>query len=154
MLQVTRKTCRIEFVGKSHLHSEPTERKLVCGNGEPDNGNRFLILRNAMTANPPKSPPPVVPEVRTVDSKARLVLPKGFANATVMFEAISETEILIRKAVVIAEASLPTIEDTLQPLSNRDRDIFLNLIDNPPAPNAAFRKAAKRYKARHGRNPV
>ena len=97
---------------------------------------------------------PKPPEVRTVDSKSRLLLPKSFANATVTFEAISETEIVIRKAVVIPEASLPTIEDTLQPLSDTDRDIFLNLIDNPPPPNAAFRKAAKRYKSRHGRHPV
>ena len=104
-----------------------------------------------MTANAPKPMPPIVAEVRTVDSKARLVLPKGFANSTVMFESISETEIVIRKAVVIAEASLPTIEDTLQPLSDRDRDFFLNLIDNPPAPNAAFLAAAKRYKSRYGR---
>ena len=41
----------------------------------------------------------------------------------------------------------------LQPLSNRDRDIFLHLIENPPEPNAAFREAAKRYKARHEHKP-
>ena len=102
-----------------------------------------------MTANPHK---PLLAEVRTVDSKARLLLPKAFANSTVIFESISDTEIVIRKAVVIPEASLPTIEDTLQPLSNADRDFFLNLIDNPPEPNDAFRKAAERYKEWHGRN--
>jgi len=37
----------------------------------------------------------------------------------------------------------------LKPLSNRDREFFLNLIENPPAPNAAFIAAARRYKERH-----
>lgn len=31
-------------------------------------------------------------------------------------------------------------------LSNRDRDIFLAMLANPPEPNAALRKAAQRYK--------
>lgn len=39
--------------------------------------------------------------------------------------------------------------EPLRPLSNTDRDFFLQLMENPPAPNAAFREAAKRYKARH-----
>ncbi len=38
----------------------------------------------------------------------------------------------------------------LQPLSDRDRDLFLDLLVNPPEPNAAFRKAAEAYKKRHG----
>ena len=87
-----------------------------------------------------------------MDSKSRLLLPKEFTNSTVTIERISETEVRIRKAVVIPEASLPTIEDSLPPLSDEDRDFFLNLIDNPPEPNAAFRKAAKHYKKWHGRN--
>lgn len=33
-------------------------------------------------------------------------------------------------------------------LSVRDRDIFLALIDNPPEPNVALRKAAARYTKR------
>ncbi|HXH69137.1 MAG TPA: DUF1778 domain-containing protein [Pyrinomonadaceae bacterium] len=31
-------------------------------------------------------------------------------------------------------------------LSDRDRDIFLQMLDNPPPPNEALKKAAKRYK--------
>lgn len=31
-------------------------------------------------------------------------------------------------------------------LSDRDRDIFLAMLDHPPAPNAALRQAAERYK--------
>jgi hypothetical protein len=41
-------------------------------------------------------------------------------------------------------------EDELQPLSDRDRDLFLNLLDNPPEPNDAFLKAAAAYRKRHG----
>lgn len=91
-----------------------------------------------------------VTEFRTVDSKARLLLPKQFAGATVTFEMIDEGEIRIRKAVVVPESSLPTIEDTLRPLSKVDRVFFLNLIENPPAPTRALRAAAKRYRKRHG----
>ena len=31
-------------------------------------------------------------------------------------------------------------------LSDRDRDIFLKMLDSPPPPNEALKKAAKRYK--------
>lgn len=90
------------------------------------------------------------PEVRTVDAKSRLLLPKEFANATVTIERISPFEIRIQKAVVIPEATLPLLEDSLKPLSDRDRDFFLNLLDNPPEPTPAFLAAAARYKKRHG----
>lgn len=33
-------------------------------------------------------------------------------------------------------------------LSTRDRDLFLAMLENPPEPNAALRKAAKTYKSR------
>jgi len=33
-------------------------------------------------------------------------------------------------------------------LSNRDRDLFLNLLDNPPKPNNALKSAARRYQKR------
>lgn len=42
------------------------------------------------------------------------------------------------------------LEPTLDPLSHRDRDLFIELIVNPPEPNAAFRKAPEAYCARHG----
>ena len=90
--------------------------------------------------------------IRTVDDKGRILLPRQFANATVMVEMVGESEVRIWKAVVVPEASLPTIEDALPPLSDEDRDFFLNLIDNPPEPNAAFRRAARHYKKWHGRS--
>ncbi|HEY2911589.1 MAG TPA: DUF1778 domain-containing protein [Gemmataceae bacterium] len=90
-------------------------------------------------------------DFRTVDDKCRVVLPKEFANATVTLEMVGEAELRIRKAVVIPEASLPLLEQNLKPLSKRDRDLFLNLIDSPPEPTPAFRAAAARYKKRHAR---
>ena len=89
-------------------------------------------------------------ETRTTDAKARLVLPKAFANATVIIEQVSDTELRVRKARVIAEDELVFVEESVTPLSDRDRERFLSLIVNPPAPTPALRKAASRHKARRG----
>lgn len=89
-------------------------------------------------------------DIRTVDAKCRLLLPKEFANATVTIERIGENEIRIRKAVVVPIDEFPLIEDQLKPLSDRDRDLFLSLLDNPPEPTPSFLKAAKEYRKRHG----
>jgi hypothetical protein len=85
-----------------------------------------------------------------VDAKGRLLLPREFANATVTIQVMSDTELRIQKAVVVPQAALPLMEDALQPLSDRDRDLFLDLLENPPEPTPAFRKAAEAYKKRHG----
>jgi len=87
-------------------------------------------------------------ETRTTDAKARLVLPKSFANATVIVEQVSETELRVRRAKVVAEDDLPYAEETATTLSDRDRDRFLELLANPPFPTAALKKAAARHKAR------
>src|SRR5207249_8772181 len=76
----------------------------------------------------------------TTDEKARITLPKNFANSTVLVEQVSETELRIRKARVIPEDDLPFIEEAMAPLSDRDRDVFLALLDNPPPPNDASRR--------------
>ncbi|MFO0956432.1 MAG: DUF1778 domain-containing protein [Isosphaeraceae bacterium] len=89
-------------------------------------------------------------EIRTTDAKARLVLPKAFANATVIVEQVSEAEIRVRRAKVVAEDDLPFAEETAVPLSDRDRDRFLELLANPPAPTPALKVAAARHKARRG----
>lgn len=99
----------------------------------------------------PAIPPrPVTAEVRTVDAKSRVTLPKVFANAMVKIDMVSDTEIRIQKAVVLPESDLPFLEGSLAPLSNRDRDVFLGLLDSPPEPTPAFRAAAARYKKRYG----
>ncbi|HZU36223.1 MAG TPA: DUF1778 domain-containing protein [Gemmataceae bacterium] len=89
-------------------------------------------------------------ETRTIDPKGRVILPKAFANATVIIEQISDTEIRIRKAKVIPEDELRFAEETVSPLSDRDRDLFLALLNNPPPPNAALRRAVAKYRRRHG----
>lgn len=38
-------------------------------------------------------------------------------------------------------------EEQVLVLSDRDRDRFLEALDNPPSPNAKFRRAAARWKA-------
>jgi hypothetical protein len=88
--------------------------------------------------------------IRTSDKKARVSLPKGFANATLIIDEVSETELRIRKAKVVPEGEGLFPEEAAAPLSDRDRDLFLALLDNPPAPNKAFRRAAAKYKRRHG----
>ena len=87
---------------------------------------------------------------RTTDQKARVSLPKTFANSTVIIEQVSETEVRIRKAKVIAEDEIPFYEQSVRRLSDRDRDLFLTLLESPPRPNKVLRKAATRYKRRHG----
>ncbi len=83
-------------------------------------------------------------ENRTTDAKARLVLPKSFANATVIMEIISDTEIRVRRAKVVAEDELAFSEETATRLSDRDRDRFLALLATPPQPTPALKKAAHR----------
>jgi uncharacterized protein (DUF1778 family) len=85
-------------------------------------------------------------QTRKTDEKARVSLPKVFANATVIVEQLSETEVRIRKAVTVPEDEIRFYEESVSPLSDRDRDLFLELLDNPPEPNEAFRRAVRRNK--------
>ena len=39
-------------------------------------------------------------ETRSTDAKGRISLPKAFANATVIFDQLSDTELRIRKAMI------------------------------------------------------
>lgn len=92
----------------------------------------------------------VATEIRTTDKKGRLCLPRAFANATVILEQISDTEIRIRKAQVIPEDEVRFLEEQPIVLSDRDRDAFLALLDNPPPPNEALQRAWAKYNKRHG----
>ena len=87
-------------------------------------------------------------ETRTTDTKGCVTLPKSFANSAIIIEHVSETELRIRRARVIPEDEIRFREESPLMLSNRDRDRFLEVLDNPPKPNAALRKAA----ARHAKN--
>ena len=83
-------------------------------------------------------------ETRTTDGKARITLPRTFANCTVLVEHVSDTEIRIRKAVVIPEDEVRFYEEVTVPLSDADRDRFLHLLDQPPEPSPALVRAAAR----------
>jgi hypothetical protein len=88
--------------------------------------------------------------IRTADSKGRVSLP-GFANATVIIEAVSENEFRIRRAEVIPADDLRFPEEDMPiQLSERDALKFLEFLADPPAPNEAARKAAKRFKKHYG----
>src|SRR4051812_34227280 len=73
----------------------------------------------------------VTPDIRVTDSKARLTLPRSFANSTVLLEVRGDNEIVIRKAKVVPL----TEEPATITLSNVDWEMFVNLLENPPAPN-------------------
>jgi len=79
-------------------------------------------------------------ETQIADATARVVLPPRFADARVVLEEISETEVRIRKAGGSGEAQAEFPEEKIAMLSDRDRDLFLELLANPPAPNEALRK--------------
>jgi hypothetical protein len=90
------------------------------------------------------------PMIRVADSKGRITLP-GFANATVVIETLSENEYRVRKAKVIPEDELRFPEEHMPvALSERDAQRFLQMLESPPKPNAAARRAAKRSDKDHG----
>jgi hypothetical protein len=89
----------------------------------------LLTEKNAMAAVP-----------QTTDDKGRITLPRSFANCTVLMEQVSENEVRIRKARVIPEDELPFDEESTTPLSDRDRELFLALLDDPPPPNEALKR--------------
>jgi hypothetical protein len=87
-------------------------------------------------------------ETRSTDAKGRICLPKAFANATVIIDQLSDTELRIRKAVVMPQDEVRFDEETAVPLSDRDR--FMKMLDHQPKANAALRRAAARNPRRHG----
>ena len=92
---------------------------------------------------------PTASAVGVVDSTARVSLPAAFANATVVIDQFGDDEVRIRKAVV-PEAELKFLEEQIPPLSDRDRDLLLDLIDNPPEATPALKAAIADYKRRYG----
>ena len=79
-----------------------------------------------------------------------MTLPRGFANAPVIMEQLSDAEVRIRKAKLTAGGNAVFPEETVTTLSDRDRDLFLRLLENPPRANAALRKAMSKHRKQHG----
>ena len=87
---------------------------------------------------------------RSTDSKARVSLPKSYANVTVLIEQISDTELRIRKARVVPEDAYRFSEEVPRRLSDRDRDIFLSALADSRPPTSALKKAVAAYRRRRG----
>ena len=85
-------------------------------------------------------------ETRTTDSKGRLTLPKSFANATVIVEQVSETELRVRRAKVVPEDEVKFIEESPIRLSDDFRDRFLQALSQAPRSLPALKKAFKRHR--------
>lgn len=90
------------------------------------------------------------PTPRFTDKKGRLILPARFANSAVLIEEVSETELRIRKAVILPEDEVPFTEEQRSPLGDEDRDFLLSLLAAPPKANADLKKAARQHRRRHG----
>jgi predicted DNA-binding antitoxin AbrB/MazE fold protein len=61
-----------------------------------------------------------------------------------------EVEVRAVKAGASGEAAWEFPEEKSVVLSDRDRDRFLQLVENPPPPSAALRKAVSEYRKQYG----
>lgn len=84
-------------------------------------------------------------EIRVTDSKARLTLPRAFANATLLLEVRGDNEILIRKAKVVPVGDQGSEPETLT-LNATDWAAFIAAIENPPKANPKLKKLLRDYK--------
>ncbi len=87
-------------------------------------------------------------ELRETDGKGRVTLPRGYANATLLIEVVSDVELRIRKAKVVPLAAGSETEprfDEEEPLvlSGEEMAHFLAALDRPPQANAALKKLLK-----------
>jgi uncharacterized protein (DUF1778 family) len=57
---------------------------------------------------------------------------------------VSEDEVRIRKARVVPEDEVRFVEESPFPLSDRERERFLDALDHPPKPNPALRRLLAR----------
>lgn len=88
-------------------------------------------------------------KMRTKASESRLNfrLPahiKERVENAALVSGITVTDFAVTALSNTADDVLSKFND--RTLTNRDRDKFLRLLDNPPQPNATLRKAAARYK--------
>ncbi|MGI8640882.1 MAG: DUF1778 domain-containing protein [Pyrinomonadaceae bacterium] len=63
-----------------------------------------------------------------------------------LVSGVTVTDFAISALANMAEEVLE--KHTRRVLSRRDRDIFLAMLENPPEPNEALKKAVKEYKKR------
>ncbi|MBX3243128.1 MAG: DUF1778 domain-containing protein [Acidobacteria bacterium] len=68
---------------------------------------------------------------------------KRVEDAAVL-SGVTVSDFAVAALVSSADAVLRQQEE--RKLSDRDRDLFLNLLETPPKPNKALKKAAQKYK--------
>ena len=85
---------------------------------------------------------------RTADAHARIKLPKKFANAKVVVQIQPTTTPAAKTRQRAAKNRF--VEESIVRLSDADRDRFLQLLESPPKPNAALKKAMAKYRASYG----
>lgn len=81
--------------------------------------------------------------LQTVDAAGRLTLPAGYANAKVAVSVLPDGELVIRRAEIEDRVSDPVR------LSDRDRDLLLDMLENPPEPNEALKAAVARFRQQY-----
>jgi uncharacterized protein (DUF1778 family) len=100
----------------------------------------------------------------TVESEGLQMSARRNQQSRIDFRLLSEHKALIERAATVhgqtitqfaiaalVKAAHESIQQAaLTELSTRDRDAFLEMLDSNAEPNAALRKAAKRYRSRRG----
>ena len=84
---------------------------------------------------------------RMADADARIKLPKKFAHAKVVVQIQPATTAALKARGSAAKSRF--VEESIVRLSDADRDRFLQLLESPPKPNAALKKAMAKYRASH-----
>ena len=84
---------------------------------------------------------------RTADAEVRIKLPKKFANAKVVVQIQPAETSALRTRKGASKNRF--VEESITRLSDADRDRFLQLLEPPPKPNAALKRAMAKYRASH-----
>jgi hypothetical protein len=83
-------------------------------------------------------------ELRVTDSKARVTLPRSFANCTLLLEVRSDNEIVLRKAKVVP-VEKPNSDPRSIVLSEPDWQKFIEILDTPPSPNESLKGLMREF---------
>jgi len=93
------------------------------------------------------------PAISSVGKAERLearisLVQKELLQRAAELEGRSLTDFVVSSAQAMAKRIIHEHEILL--LSAKDREVFLNALLNPPAPNEKLRRAAHRYQQKHG----
>ena len=97
--------------------------------------------------NVPNLQEPVMPAAQRINDRLDFRLErqkKEMIERAAAAQGLSVTDFAV--LTLYREAQEVLRKDEVLVLSDADRDAFLAALDNPPAPNAKLRRAARRYK--------